>query len=95
MKITQILRRYPGKKAGEIYEKVDEVMQRIAGEYSLHYHKDAAGRRGEVSKMGVHGTYVVRDEEVTIDLKYPMLVPGSMRQKVQDNIERKLDGLFA
>ena len=94
MKHTQILRRFPGRKAGEIYEKVDEVMQRIAGEYSLHYRKDAAGQRGEVSKMGVHGTYVVRDEEVAIDLKYPMLVPGSMRQKVQESIEKKLDGLF-
>ena len=95
MKHTQILRKYPGRKAGEIYEKVDQVMQRVAGEYSLHYHKDEASQRGEVSKMGVHGTYVVRDEEVAIDLKYPMLVPGSMRQKVQDSIERKLDGLFA
>jgi len=25
---------------------------------------------------------------------YPMHVPGSMRQKVQEDIERKLDGLF-
>jgi hypothetical protein len=95
MKITKILRRYPGRKAGEIYQKVDEVMQRIAGEYALHYQKDASARRGEVSKMGVHGTYVVRDEEVTVDLRYPMLIPGSMRQKVQDSIERRLDGLFA
>jgi hypothetical protein len=95
MKTTQIQRRYPGKKAGEIYQKVDEVMQRIAGEYSLHYQGDAAARRGEVSKMGVHGTYVVRDEEVTVDLRYPMLIPGSVRRKVQDSIELRLDGLFA
>jgi hypothetical protein len=32
---------------------------------------------------------------VTVDLKFPMLIPGSMRQKVQDDITRKLDGLFA
>jgi hypothetical protein len=45
--------------------------------------------------MGISGSYLVRDGEVTVDLKFPMLVPGSMRQKVQDDIERKLDGLFA
>ena len=44
--------------------------------------------------MGVSGAYVVQDGEVTVDLKFPMLVPGSMRQKVTADIERKLDELF-
>lgn len=93
--MPQITRKYPGKNAGEIYEKVDEVMERIAEKLSLDYQKDGGARTGKVSKMGVSGAYSVRDEEVVIDLKFPMLVPGSMRQKVQEDIERKLDGLFA
>ena len=92
--MPQIKRTYPGKTAGDIYAKVDEVMARIAQKLSLDYHKDEKARTGKVSKMGISGSYLVRDEEVTIDLKFPMLVPGSMRQKVQDDIERKLDGLF-
>jgi hypothetical protein len=93
--MPQIRKTYPGKNAGEIYTKVDEVMERIAQKLSLDYHKDGAAKTGKVSKMGISGSYAVRDGEVTVDLKFPMLVPGPMRQKVQDDIERKLEHLFA
>jgi hypothetical protein len=92
--MPQIKKSFPGKSAGEIYAKVDEMMQRIAEKLSLDYAKDHQTKSGKVSKMGITGTYAVKDGEVTIDLKYPMLIPGSMRQKVQDDIERKLNGLF-
>ena len=93
--MPQIKKSYPGKSAGEIYEKVDEVMQRIAQKMSLDYHKDGHARTGKVSKMGISGSYAVHEGGVTVDLKFPMLIPGSMRQKVQEDIERKLDGLFS
>jgi hypothetical protein len=92
--MPQIKKTYPGKSAGEIYAKVDEVMQRIAQKMSLDYHKDGHARTGKVSKMGISGSYAVNEGEVTVDLKFPMLIPGSMRQKVQEDIERKLEGLF-
>ncbi|WP_242346804.1 polyhydroxyalkanoic acid system family protein [Anaeromyxobacter terrae] len=92
--MPQITRKYPGKSAGEIYEKVDEVMERIAQKLSLDYQKNDGSRTGKVAKMGVSGAYQVRDEEVTVELKFPMLIPGSMRQKVQEDIEKKLDALF-
>ncbi len=92
--MPQIKRTYPGKSAGEIYTKVDEVMARIAEKLSLDYQKDHRARTGKVSKLGISGSYLVQDGEVTVDLKFPMLIPGSMRQKVQDDIARKLDGLF-
>lgn len=93
--MPQIKRTYPGKTAAEIFAKVDEVMERIAAKLSLDYQRDGAARTGKVSKMGISGSYAVREGEVTIDLKFPMLVPGSMREKVQDDISRKLDGLFS
>ena len=92
--MPQIKKSYPGRSAGEIYTKVDEVMGRIAEKLSLDYEKDHRTRTGKVSKMGISGAYLVQDGEVTVDLKFPMLIPGSMRQKVQDDIARKLDGLF-
>jgi hypothetical protein len=91
----QIARKYPGKTAGEIYARVDEVMKRIAEKLSLHYDRDGEQKTGKVHKMGISGTYRVRDGEVVVELSYPMLVPGSMKQKVQQDIESKLDGLFA
>jgi hypothetical protein len=93
--MAQITRKYPGRKANEIYEKVDLLMERIAEKLSLDYEKDANTKTGKVAKMGISGAYTVKDGEVVIDLKFPMLVPGSMREKVQSDIERKLDGLFS
>jgi len=92
--MPQIKKHYPGKSAHEIYEKVDEVMQHVARKLSLHYEKDHRSRTGKVSKMGISGAYAVREGEVTVDLKFPMLVPGSMKQKVQEDIEKRLNGLF-
>ena len=93
--MAQLKRRYPGKSASEIYEKVDAVMAKVASEFSLDYQKDGKARTGEVHKMGVKGRYAVGEGEVTVELTFPMLVPGSMRRKVTDDIEKKLDGLFA
>jgi hypothetical protein len=92
--MPQIKKHYPGKTAHAIFLKVDTEMGRIAEKYALDYEKDDHKRTGKVSKMGVTGSYAVADGEVTVDLKFPMLVPGSMRQKVQEDIEKKLSGLF-
>ncbi len=93
--MPQITRKYPGKMTGEIYEKVDAVMERLAQKLSLAYHRDGQSYTGKVSKMGITGTYQVKGEEVTVSLNFPMLIPGSMKQKVTEDIERRLDGLFA
>jgi len=90
-----ISRKYPGKSAQEIYEKVDEVMQRLTVKMGLKYDKDPADKAGKVSKMGISGKYLAKDGEVSVDLHFPMLIPGSMKKQVQDDIERRLDGLFA
>lgn len=89
-----ISRKFPGKSDVEIYAKVDEVMRDLARRHSLDYRTDAARRTGEVSLMGASGGFAVQDGQVTVELKYPMLVPGSMRRKVEGDIERKLDALF-
>jgi hypothetical protein len=92
--MANIHRKFPGKSDGEIYQRVHQVMEQIAGDMSLSYETDEARRHGKVAKMGITGVYAVRDSAVTVELKYPMLVPGAMRKKVEDKIERKLDGLF-
>jgi hypothetical protein len=93
--MPQIKKNYPGKSAHEIYVKVDEVMERMRAKMGLHYDKDPDAKTGKVSKMGVSGTYLAKDGEVTVDLHFPMLVPGSMKKQVQADIEKRLDGLFA
>lgn len=89
-----IQRKYPGKSAEQIYEKVDEIMERLTAKLGLKYEKDPGARSGKVSKMGIHGKYRTAEGEVVVDLHFPMLVPGSMKKQVQDDIERRLDGLF-
>ena len=90
-----IKREFPGKKADEIYQKVDQIMERLTAKMGLKYDKDPARKTGKVSKIGISGTYLASDGQVTIDLHFPMLVPGSMKKQVQEDIERRLDGLFA
>ncbi len=93
--MARITRRFSGRDDDEIFDRVHEIMERIAQEFSLDYRQDGKLRQGEVSKMGITGKFSVRGSEVVIDMKYPMLVPGSMRAKIEDHIERKLDALFA
>jgi hypothetical protein len=90
-----IRRRYAGHTDPEIYEKVDGVMERLAGEMGLAYETDAAARTGKVAKMGINGRYVVEAGEVTVELSYPMLLPGSLRKRVEEKIASHLQNLFA
>jgi hypothetical protein len=90
-----ITRKYAGRSDAEIYTKVDEVMEGVARRHSLAYQRDPATRTGSVSLMGASGSFAVKDGQVTVELKYPMLVPGSMRRKVEGDIEAKLERLFA
>jgi hypothetical protein len=93
--MSEIKRQFPGKTADEIYQKVHTVMDEIARKIDMNYTSDSKARTGKVSKMGISGAYVVRDGEVTVDLKYPMLLPGAMKKRIQDDIEQRLSGLFA
>jgi hypothetical protein len=93
--MPRISRKFDGQKDEVIFEKVHTVMEKIAEEFKLDYRQDGAKRTGEVSKMGITGKFSVSSGEVVVDMKYPMLVPGSMRQKIEGHIERKLDGLFS
>ena len=93
--MPQIKREYPGKNAQQIYEKVDQAMERLTAKMGLKYDKDPDAKTGKVSKMGISGVYVAGNGHVTIDLHFPMLVPGAMKKQVQEDIERRLDGLFA
>jgi hypothetical protein len=93
--MSSIHRKFPGKSDGDIYQRVHEVMEEVAGDLGLDYQTDRPGRNGKVAKMGITGVYRVHESAVTVELKYPMLIPGAMRRKVEDRIERKLDGLFA
>lgn len=92
--MSRITRDYPGKSAAEIYERVHLVMGQIAEALSLDYRTDGAARSGSVSRMGINGAYHVRDGEVVVEVKYPMLIPGPLRRKVEETIETRLDGLF-
>ena len=85
--MPQIKKEYPGKSAGEIYEKVDEVMERLSTKMGLKYAKDPDARTGKVSKLGISGTYLA--------VEFPMLIPGTMKKQVQDDIERRLNALFS
>ncbi len=92
--MPQIKKQYPGKSAHEIYEKVDQIMERMTAKLGLKYDKDPARKSGKVSKIGISGSYLASDGQVVIDLNFPMLVPSAMKKQVTADIEKRLDGLF-
>jgi hypothetical protein len=92
--MPQIKKQYPGRSAHEIYEKVDQIMERMTAKLGLKYDKDPARKSGRVSKIGISGSYLASDGQVIIDLNFPMLVPSAMKRQVTEDIEKRLDGLF-
>ena len=90
-----ISRKFPGKSADEIYQAVEQVMERMTAKMGLKHEARPGEKAGKVSKMGITGSYLARDGEVTVDLHFPMLIPGAMKRQVQEQIEQKLDRLFA
>jgi hypothetical protein len=93
--VAEIKKQYPGKSADEIFQKVHGIMDGLAKKMDMKYESNASSKTGKVSKMGVTGSYAVKDGEVSIDLKFPMLIPGAMKQRVTEDIEKKLSSLFA
>jgi hypothetical protein len=93
--MPQFSRKYPGKSAAEIFTKVDATMAQMADKHSLDYQKDPTSQTGKVSKLGIAGKYEVKDGEVTVDLKFPIIVPGSMKKSIEEAIQKRLDGLFS
>ena len=65
--MARISRTFSGHGDDEIFDKVHEVMERIADEFSLDYRQDGKLRQGEVSKMGITGKFAVKASEVVVD----------------------------
>lgn len=91
----KIERSYPGKSAAEIFERTSRTVEELAGRYSLKHQPDPAKLTGKVSRTGAEGRYRVEGERLTLELEFGFLIPGVLRQKVQDEITGRLDRLFA
>lgn len=87
-------RTFAGKNAAEIYQATKKVIEDLAGKYSLKHQADDQKLSGTVKQIGVNGSYQASSEKVAITLEYGMLIPGSIRDKVQAEVTRQLDKLF-
>jgi hypothetical protein len=88
-------RSYAGKSPSEIYQATKGVIERLSGRYGLEHRANDASMSGTVKRLGVDGEYRAAGDKVVIELSYGFLIPGALRQKVQDEVARQLDGLFA
>ena len=85
---------YPGKTTQEIFEATRKTIDEIAVKHSLKHDVDAARLFGKVARTGVNGSYQAVGEKITLELDFSMLVPGSIRKRVADEVQAKLDKLF-
>ena len=88
-------RTYKGKSGQEIFERTRKTIDQLASRYALKHEANEASLRGTVSRMGTEGRYRVEGEKLTLDLDYSFLIPGAMRRRVEDEVNQRLDGLFA
>jgi hypothetical protein len=88
-------RSYSGKSPSEVYQATKSVIERLSGKYGLEHRANDASLSGTVKRMGVDGSYRAPGDKVVIELSYGFLIPGALRQKVQEEVTRQLDGLFA
>jgi hypothetical protein len=87
-------RSYAGKSPSEVYQATKTVIERLSGQYGLEHHANDGSLSGTVKRLGVDGSYRAAGDKVVIELSYGFLVPGPLRQKVQDEVTHQLDGLF-
>ena len=88
-------RTYSGKAAQEIFERTRKTIDELASRYALRHEPDVPGLRGKVGRMGTEGRYRVEGDRLTLDLDYSFLIPSAMRRRVEDEVNQRLDGLFA
>ncbi len=48
-----------------------------------------------MARMGANGRYQVTGEKLEIELEFGLLVPGPIGKRVADEVNGRLDGLFA
>jgi len=88
-------RSYAGKSPSEIYQATKKVIDNLSGKYGLKHQGNEAALGGTVSGKGVDGTYQATGEKMVIELSYAFFFVGALREKVQAEVTRQLDRLFA
>jgi Putative polyhydroxyalkanoic acid system protein (PHA_gran_rgn) len=91
----RVERDFPGKTSKEIFDRTAQIIEELAGRYSLKHQPEAGTLSGKVSRSGVEGRYNVVGERLTLELEFSFLIPGVLRKRVQDEVAGRLDRLFA
>ena len=88
--------RFPGHDAREIFDRLVAQLATVAKEYSLRLETDPGSLKGRVHRMGaVDVKFAVAEELLTADLDFGMLVPKSIREKIRNELDQRLGGLFS
>jgi hypothetical protein len=88
-------RAFPGKTSREIFDRTARILDELSVRYSLKHQSEPDKLSGKVSRTGVEGRYQVQGERLILDLEFGFLIPGVLRQRVQDEAAGRLDRLFA
>ena len=90
----RVEREFSGKTSREIFDRAAQVIEQLSDRYSLEHQPEVGTLSGKVGRSGVEGRYQVKGERLTVDLEFSFLIPGVLRQKVQEEVAGRLDRLF-
>lgn len=91
----KLQRSFPGHADTEIFDRLVSGLGEVAREYGLKLDADPAKRKGRVHRMGaIDVKFEVAGDRLDADLDFGMLIPRSIREKVKEELGRRLDSLF-
>lgn len=89
-------KRFPGHADREIYQRLVTGLADVAKQYALKLDTDDEALQGRIHRLGaVDVKFAVAQEALSATLDFGMLIPKSIRQKIKDELDRRLDDLFA
>ncbi len=70
------------------------MIEGVATKYGLKHDTNDQSLKGTVKRTGVDGAYHAAGDKLSLSLDFGFLIPGSIREKVQTEIEKRFEQLF-
>lgn len=95
MTADKLERKYPGHDPRQIYDALVGRLGEVAAQYKLKVENDPGAMSIRVHRPGADVRAHVIGEKLDVKLDFGWIVPGTIRQRVKDELAQRLDSLFA
>lgn len=88
-------RRFPGHDEREIFDRLVEGLSDVAKQFALKLDTDQEAMKGRIHRLGaIDVKFDVVEDALSATLDFGMLIPRKIREKIKEELDRRLDTLF-